>query len=57
MEISKHLIFEECTHSDTADKLGIRNNNPNLHHIDNMKLLAENVLLADAGVLPAKAVT
>ena len=43
MEISKHLSFEECTHSDTADKLGIKNNNPNLHHIDNMKLLAEKV--------------
>lgn len=43
MQISKHLSFEECTHSATADKLGIKNNNPNLHQIDNMKLLAENV--------------
>ena len=43
MEISKHLSFEECTHSNTADKLGIKNNNPNLHQIDNMKLLAESV--------------
>jgi hypothetical protein len=43
MQISKHLSFEEATHSDTADKLGIINNNPNLSVIANMKLLAENV--------------
>ena len=43
MQISKHLTFEECTHSDTADKLGIVNNNPNLDTIENMKLLAEKV--------------
>lgn len=43
MQISKHLSFEEATHSDTADKLGIVNNNPNLSVIANMKLLAENV--------------
>jgi hypothetical protein len=43
MQISKHLSFDECTHSDTADKLGILNNNPNLSVIANMKLLAENV--------------
>lgn len=43
MQISKHLSFKECTHSDTADKLGIVNNNPNLSVISNMKLLAENV--------------
>lgn len=43
MQISKHLSFEECTHSETADKLGIVNNNPNLSVIDNMKLLAEKV--------------
>ena len=43
MQISKHLSFEEATHSDTADSLGIINNNPNLSVIDNMKLLAENV--------------
>ena len=42
-QISKHLSFDECTHSDTADKLGIINNNPNLSVIANMKLLAENV--------------
>lgn len=43
MQISKHLTFEECTHSDLADKLKIINNNPNLSVIDNMKLLAEKV--------------
>jgi hypothetical protein len=43
MQFSKHLTFEECTHSDTADKLGIVNNNPNLDTIENMKLLAEKV--------------
>ena len=43
MQISKHLTFEECTHSDTADKLGIVNNNPNQSVVENMKLLAEKV--------------
>jgi len=43
MQISKHLSFEECTHSDLADQLKIINNNPNLSVIDNMKLLAEKV--------------
>jgi len=43
MQISKHLTFEECTQSDTANKLGIRNNNPNDDVVENMKLLAENV--------------
>lgn len=43
MQISKHLTFEECTHSETADKLGIRNNNPSDDVVDNMKLLAEKV--------------
>lgn len=43
MQISKHLSFEECTHSDTADKLGIVNNNPNQSVVENMKLLAEKV--------------
>lgn len=43
MQISKHLTFEECTQSDTADKLGIINNNPNQSVVENMKLLAENV--------------
>lgn len=42
-QISKHLSFEECTHSATADKLGIVNNNPNLSVIENMKLLADKV--------------
>jgi hypothetical protein len=42
-QISKHISFEEATHSDTADKLGIVNNNPNQSVIDNMKLLAEKV--------------
>lgn len=43
MQISKHLTFEECTHSDTADQKGIRNNNPNDDVVENMKLLAEKV--------------
>ena len=43
MQISKHLTFEECTQSDTADKLGIVNNNPNDSVVENMKLLAEKV--------------
>ena len=43
MQISKHLSFEECTRSGTADKLGIINNNPNESVIENMKLLAEKV--------------
>ena len=43
MQISKHLTFEECTHSETADKLGIVNNNPNDSVVENMKLLAEKV--------------
>lgn len=43
MNISKHLSFEECTHSETADKMGIVNNNPNISVIENMKLLAEKV--------------
>ena len=42
-QISKHLSFEEATRSETADKLGIVNNNPNLSVIENMKELAENV--------------
>ncbi len=43
MQISKHLSFEEATHSDKANDLGIVNNNPNLSVIANMKLLADNV--------------
>ena len=43
MQISKHLSFEECVQSDTAKRLGIVNNNPNLDAIENMKLLAEKV--------------
>lgn len=43
MQISKHLSFEECVHSESADKLGIVNNNPNLSVIENMKLLATKV--------------
>lgn len=43
MQISKHLTLDECTHSDTAIKLGIVNNNPTLDAIENMKLLAEKV--------------
>jgi len=43
MQISKHLSFEECTYSSTAEKMGIRNDNPNLSVIENMKELANNV--------------
>lgn len=43
IQISKHLTFEECVKSETADKLGIKNDNPNLSVIDNMKLLANKV--------------
>ena len=43
MQISKHLTFEECTSSETADRLGIVNNNPNQSVVENMKLLAEKV--------------
>lgn len=43
MQISKHLTLDECTHSDTAIKLGIVNNNPTLDAIENIKLLAEKV--------------
>lgn len=43
MQISKHLTFEECTRSETADKRGINNNNPSDLIVDNMKLLAEKV--------------
>lgn len=43
MQISKHLTFEECTQSDTANILGIVNNNPNQSVVENMKLLAEKV--------------
>ena len=42
-QISKHLSFDECTRSETANKMGIVNNNPNLSVIENMKALAENV--------------
>jgi hypothetical protein len=43
MEISKHLTLKELTKSATADRLGIKNDNPNLHQIENLKLLAEKV--------------
>jgi len=43
MQISKNLTLDECTHSNTAIKLGIVNNNPTLDAIENMKLLAEKV--------------
>lgn len=42
-QISKHLTFEECTMSETANKMGLVNNNPNLFIIENMKYLAKNV--------------
>ena len=43
MQISKNLSLAEAVHSNTADKLGIINNNPSLNIIKNMKLLAEKV--------------
>jgi hypothetical protein len=42
-QISKHLSFEECTYSATAEKMGIVNNNPNQSVIENMKTLANKV--------------
>jgi len=43
MKISKHLSLNECTYSSTAEKMGIRNDNPNLSVIENMKELANSV--------------
>jgi hypothetical protein len=43
MQISKNLSLAEAVKSNTADKLGIVNNNPSLNIIKNMKLLAEKV--------------
>lgn len=43
MQISKNLSLAEAVKSNTADKLGIVNNNPSFNIIKNMKLLAEKV--------------
>jgi len=43
MQISKNLSLAEAVRSNTADKLGIVNDNPSLNIIKNMKLLAEKV--------------
>lgn len=42
MVISEHITFSEATHSDTAERSGIRNI-PNLEEISNMRRLAEKV--------------
>lgn len=41
--ISKHLSFYEATHSDTADKMEIVNDNPTPYAVANMVALAENI--------------
>jgi len=43
MQISKNLSLAEAVRSNTAQKLGIVNDNPSLNIIKNMKLLAEKV--------------
>lgn len=43
MQISKHLTLAEACKSQTADKLGINNENINEETINNLKLLAEKV--------------
>ena len=42
MKISEHLDLSELTRSESAKRNGI-NNNPTPEHIENFKLLAENV--------------
>lgn len=42
MKLSKHLSLEEVTISDTAKRLGIKNE-PTEQHISNLELLAENI--------------
>jgi zinc D-Ala-D-Ala carboxypeptidase len=42
MKLSEHLDLSEVTRSETAKRNGI-NNTPTQQHIDNFKLLAENV--------------
>jgi len=41
-KISKHISFKEATHSDYANKYGIKNK-PTAEHIKNMELVAEKV--------------
>ena len=40
--ISKHITYEEAIRSETAQKLGIKNN-PTAPYLANMKLVAENI--------------
>ncbi len=42
MKISKHLELAELTRSESAKRLGI-SNMPTAEHIENLKLLAENI--------------
>lgn len=42
MKISEHLSLAEVTRSETAKRKGI-SNNPTAEHLENFKLLAENV--------------
>ncbi len=42
MKISEHLSLSEVTRSETAKRKGI-SNNPTAEHLENFKLLAENV--------------
>ena len=43
MELTRNFTLEELTKSDTAIRKGI-NNNPSEDHMNNLKLLCENVL-------------
>ena len=42
MNLSKNLTLDEVTHSDTAKRLGIKNE-PTPEHLANLKLLAEKI--------------
>jgi len=42
MQLSEHLSLNEVTTSGTAKRLGI-NNNPTSEHLNNLKLVAENI--------------
>ena len=41
-KISKHVSYKEGTYSQTASRLGLKND-PNSFHLNNMKLVAEKV--------------
>jgi len=41
-KISKHISYKEGVYSRTAERLGL-DNDPNSYHLNNMKIIAENV--------------